>query len=505
MKSASFQNWPICLALLFASLVILIGIYGETAQSLVALWQSSETYAHGFIIFPISLYLIWLKRTELSLITPKPSASALIFLAVLELGWLLAQSAEVQVISQYMFVAMFSALIVTLLGWRLSRVIAFPLAFTLLAVPFGEIFIRPLIDFTANFTVAALQFSDIPVFREGSQFSLGSGNWSVVEACSGLRYLIASFTLGCLYAHLTYRSRLRQLIFILLSIIVPIIANGIRAYLIVILGHFSNMTIAVGIDHLIYGWLFFGFVMMLLFWLGSQWREDDQTSSNASTHAFPVPAPSPIKFAGFALAALLIAGSAPAWLNQLKYLNPTPLTLNLPNKMGDWTMSEDTVGLKPIFPGATATLMQEYRHGDQIVGLYLAFFRNQNRTAKAVSSENKLAAERSPGWNITGESEYTSTRKSTHFKQNDLTWGNQKLQAWQWYQIGDTQTASPYLAKWLQAKQRLTGHGDDILDVVIFAPYDKNSSEVSASMENFIEQTNAELKRIMQQASAGSR
>ena len=44
----------------------------------------------------------------------------------------------------------------------------------------------------------------------------------MVEACSGLRYLIASFTLGCLYAYLTYRSRWRQLVFIVLSIIVPI-------------------------------------------------------------------------------------------------------------------------------------------------------------------------------------------------------------------------------------------------------------------------------------------
>ena len=148
-------------------------------------------------------------------------------------------------------------------------------------MPFGEALIPPLIDFTADFTVTALQLTGIPVYREGSFFTIPSGNWSVVEACSGLRYLIASFTLGALYAYLTYRSLKRRLIFIALSVIVPIIANGVRAYLIVMTGHLSDMSLAVGIDHLIYGWVFFGLVMLLLFWAGSFWREDGRISQSA--------------------------------------------------------------------------------------------------------------------------------------------------------------------------------------------------------------------------------
>ena len=71
----------------------------------------------------------------------------------------------------------------------------------------------------------------------------------------------------------------RRLVFIALSIIVPIIANGIRAYLIVMIGHLSNNRLATGVDHVIYGWVFFGFVMMLLFWIGSQWREPDAAAN----------------------------------------------------------------------------------------------------------------------------------------------------------------------------------------------------------------------------------
>jgi hypothetical protein len=58
--------------------------------------------------------------------------------------------------------------------------------------------------------------------------------------------------------------------------IVPVIANGLRAYMIVMIGHLSSMQLATGVDHIIYGWLFFGLVMFLMFWIGSYWREDTE-------------------------------------------------------------------------------------------------------------------------------------------------------------------------------------------------------------------------------------
>lgn len=492
------RHWRAYLVLLFASLTVLVWIFRETATSLIALWQSSETFAHGFIIFPISLYLIWRARARLAAIAPRPCGWSLLALAVLSVCWMIARSADVQVIAQYLFVAMIAALTATLLGNRVARAIAFPLAFMLLAVPFGEIFIRPLIDFTADFTVAALHLTGIPVYREGSHFTLPSGSWSVVEACSGLRYLIASFTLGCLYAYLTYRTRRRQLIFVALSILVPIIANGIRAYLIVLLGHFSEMTLAVGVDHLIYGWLFFGFVMFLLFWVGGRWRED--TPVLTETASLPEAATSPLKAIGFAAASLIIAWAAPAWLDHLEQFNPAPAALNLPQNLGNWTAQPSVTGLKPVFPGAAATLLQEYRNGDQVVGIYLAFFRNQNHNAKVVSSQNYLAEDKTHSWSLTGVSDYTLRTEPGQVQQSRLSWGNQQLLAWQWFWIDKTQTANPYLAKYLQAKQRLTGRGDDGMDVVIFAPYDKRPDEVTRIMETFLTQAAPAIEQSFTQA-----
>ena len=76
--------------------------------------------------------------------------------------------------------------------------------------------------------------------------------------------------------------------FVGVSIVVPIVANWLRAYMIVMLGHLTNNRLAVGVDHIIYGWVFFGIVMVLMFWIGSRWRED---SAADDAHAPAVTTP----------------------------------------------------------------------------------------------------------------------------------------------------------------------------------------------------------------------
>ena len=76
------------------------------------------------------------------------------------------------------------------------RRILFPLAYLLFAVPLGDFLVGPLQDVTAVFTVWALQLTGIPVYLEGRFFYIPTGAFEVAEACSGIRYLIASLALG---------------------------------------------------------------------------------------------------------------------------------------------------------------------------------------------------------------------------------------------------------------------------------------------------------------------
>ena len=264
-SAASWRTAGPVFLLLFA---LLLWLYWGTAVSMAEIWWRSETFAHGLIVPPIFLWLVWRKRAALAAHVPQPSAWGLAALAVSLAGWLVADVAGVQVVRQLAFVASIPSLVVAVLGWRVAWVIAYPLAFLFLGVPMGEGLMVPLMNYTADFTVASLQLLGFPVYREGTFFELPSGSWSVIEACSGLRYLIASLTVGALFAYLSYRTLWRRAAFILASFVVPIVANGFRALMIVLLAHYSDMKLATGVDHIIYGWVFFGVIMLLLFWVG---------------------------------------------------------------------------------------------------------------------------------------------------------------------------------------------------------------------------------------------
>ena len=310
----------VCVAFALCALLLM---HLATLDAIVGVWLVSETFAHGFVIPPIVGWMIWRRRRHLSTLPVKSAPPALFALAALGALWLLSAVANVHVLQQYCLALMLGTTVLALLGTHYTRAMAFPLCYLLLAVPFGEIFIPPLIEFTARCTVFLLQLLGIPVFRENNFLSLPSGNWSVVEACSGLRYLIASLALGAMYAYTTYRSLRRRLLFIAVSAVVPVLANAVRAFLIVLIGHWSDMTLAIGIDHLIYGWVFFGVVSAVLFWVGARWREtgeSDQSDNDggkpaARRHALPgvsasLAAPSTASFVRMAVA---VVGVAAIW------------------------------------------------------------------------------------------------------------------------------------------------------------------------------------------------
>ncbi|MET3136690.1 exosortase A [Undibacterium sp. GrIS 1.2] len=500
-SNAGLFNASIVLILIAALLTPFL-IYFGTAQSIVAIWNSSETFAHGYIILPISLWLIWKRRQVLSTLSPAPYWPGLLLIAACGFGWLLADLGDVQVVRQYTFVAMLPAIVISMLGLRISWKMAFPLFFLLLAVPFGDVFIEPLINFTADFTVAALQATGIPVLRNGASFEIPSGSWSVVEACSGVRYLISSITLGFLYAYLTYVSRIRQLMFVLLSIIVPIIANGMRAYMIVMIGHLSGMQLAVGVDHLIYGWLFFGLVMFLMFWIGSFWHENKKdvlpvtTANQESEQVKAVP----VSRLFIALIGVVISlGIWPLYGNYLARTRFNPATPILNSFHPDWQPTTAFTDWKPYFAPAKTELYQFFSQDKQALGISVLYYRNQSRGAGLISSSNKLVPEKDPVWFNVGSSvrQETIGKQSLSLRESRLQSAAGPLLVWHWYWVGGQFTSNDYLGKVLQTKEEILMRGDDGAALAVFAPYTANPDEARVVMRHFLDSNMTTLEKTL--------
>src|SRR5207245_10330404 len=82
------------------ALLAVLAIHRAPVRSIVAIWERSETFAHGFLIVPIVLVLIWQRRHALAKLTPAPDPLGLVLLACAGGVWLVAYAGEVMVIKQ---------------------------------------------------------------------------------------------------------------------------------------------------------------------------------------------------------------------------------------------------------------------------------------------------------------------------------------------------------------------------------------------------------------------
>ncbi len=515
--AAPAQAWRLAFPLVVTLLAAVLLLYWDTGAAIVHIWLRSETFTHGFIVPPIVLWLVWRRRPDLAQRTPRPSAWGLLLLAGAGLAWLLGDLVAVNALTQLALVGMLVALVPALLGWSVSLAIAFPLAFLFFAVPFGEFFMPQLMIWTADFTVQALRLSGIPVYREGLQFVIPSGNWSVVEACSGIRYLIASLTVGTLFAYLNYRSFKRRAIFVAVSIIVPVVANWLRAYMIVMLGHLSGNKLATGVDHLIYGWFFFGIVIFLMFMIGARWSEPDAPAvtplSGAQALAARAPAPRPALLLAIAMLAALLVGTPQAarWAIA-RADSAAPVQLVAPASLADgWVASpEPAADWTPAFQNPSAQFNTSYRRGASTVGLYVGYYRQQNYERKLVSSENMLVTTKDKQWARLGGGSTAVTLNGqevglrTAELRSVLQAGRSQedgLTVWQVYWIDGTLTASDWRAKLYSALHRLAGRGDDSAVIILYAPRG-NAGEGDKALEAFLQANAASLESLLQRTRA---
>ena len=468
--------WGVPLLVTVVTSALLLALFYDTFRSIVSIWWRSETFAHGFLILPISLYLIWDERERFRGLTPSPNYRALPLLGLVGLGWLSCRLAGVLVLEQYFAVAAIPVAVWAVLGNAVGRQLAFPLGFLLLGVPVGEILIPPLIDFTGAFTVAGLRLTGVPVLQEGNQLTLASSRWSIVEACSGLRYLIACVTLGILYAHLTYRSWFKRGLCVLASVIVPIIANGFRAYMIVMLGHLSDMKLAVGVDHLIYGWVFFGVVVLLFFWVGSFFREDIVEPAERVVVDGASRSVAGRRFVLAGVAVVLVAAVWPAWAARAEnYAVQLPSTLSLPAAAGGWAPVDiPPTGWQPYYVGADVEAARTYERDGDWVGAHVACYGAQRQDAELVNSSNTLVAPKDSSWRRVSTSERVVmlARGAHDVSESVLEARGPKFLVWKWYWVEGTSTVSPYRAKLLEMTGKLAGSPPLACGITVFTPDD---------------------------------
>ena len=142
--------WTASGTILLAAIAAILAVYWRTAIGHGGVWSESETFNHCFLILPICGYLVWQRWDDLKRLTPRPAALGLVPLAGASALWLVSNTAGVLIGEQVAVVVMCQAAVLTVLGWRVSWALIFPLCFLFFAVPFGTSLIPFFQDVTAQ-------------------------------------------------------------------------------------------------------------------------------------------------------------------------------------------------------------------------------------------------------------------------------------------------------------------------------------------------------------------
>jgi EpsI family protein len=409
---------------------------------------------------------------------------------------LLANVSEVDIVQGLAVVAIVASLAWTLLGTSVVRAIGFPLAFLFFAVPFGSSLIGPLQDFTAWFALNALTLSNVPAVLENRVLSVPSGSWTVAEACSGIRYLFSSVALGMIFASLMYRSRKRQLAFVAASIAIPILANGVRAYGIVVLAYLTDNRFAVGVDHIVYGWLFFTVAQLALFAVGMRWRErsdqkEETDVTNLEATAAASQTPGHLRDnTGFmaATAALLLVLAAPLvaahlWNRATVFAALPELSVRV--ALPWQTAPTNDMSWVPDLRDPGKRFSQTYESGQHQVGLHWALYSGRDRM-ELVSDYNRVVNPRLWSSVADGFEPAVIGGQSIKVHQTILESGTALRTVWTWYWLNGEYTASPIRVKFLQAKARLLGHPAVAIIITVGTNFEKKSSESKQVLQDFL-------------------
>jgi exosortase A len=480
-------------------LLILIAFHASVAAA-VTVWTISPTYSHCFLIIPIVLWLIWEKRAILASLSPSLAPQALIVMPFLALLWWMGELAAINEVQQYAVVMLMQAGIVALLGVNVVRALWFPFFYLLFLVPTGEYLIVPMQHFATRFVDISLNLLGVVHYTEGTTFELTSGRYEIAEACAGLRFLIATVTLGALFAYMMFRKIHKAALFLIACVAVPLIGNGLRCVGIIMIAYLSGNEYGAGADHIVYGWGFNVAILLVLGALGYRFRDDfsDKTDVRPS-----LPAPAQKLALITALAALVVsAGPAMAWWHDNYFVRPDMTAIADPFQTAAWTKGPASASWHPEFAGADIQTAGSISEGGATpVDLYLGYYARPRPGHSMTAHFNRFWEDRT--WTLADSGNVTASFAGSPVQFQEWIVASQleKRVIWSTYWVNGRFTTSLLRVKLLQAAAALQGHEGQAA-VALSVPLDTTPEEarlrLSAAL-SALDQLPARLDRTNKQ------
>jgi EpsI family protein len=276
----------------------------------------------------------------------------------------------------------------------------------------------------------------------------------------------------------------KQGLFVLLAIAVAIVANWFRAFGIVMIAHLSDMKLALGVDHYLYGWVFFGIIIFLLMSVGGLWRDEDAALSPSPA---TLPAASPWRCSTGKLALLLATLLIwPLLLQQFAQIQAHPLARSVPETRLPQPAGAafEVAGWTPHYVGNPEQDSGVVAVGSTRCGWQLAWYPHQRPGSEIIAAGNRLVQEKLDPWRVLSLAVATTTVAAVPaVKQTVLQEraGERVTLVWQWYWVDGSVTSNPLITQWLGLRGRLRGHGNAGASVLVYQLLD-DAAQVPAAI-----------------------
>lgn len=487
LSPARTSAWRTHLAALAVGVAALLVVFAPDVSDLVHIWWTSTTFGHCLFILPVVAWLVWTRREGLAQLTPVAWWPGLLLVAAGGCGWLLGDAASVALARQLGLVMMVQGAVLTLLGPNVARALLFPLAYLFFAVPFGEELEAPLQSLTVAMVMPMLHLAGIPASVDGVLIHAGPYWFEVAEACSGAKFVIAMLAFGTLVAGTCFASWIRRAVFMVAALVIPVLANAVRAWGTIYAANLVGVERATGFDHIVYGWVFFGVVMALV--LAAGWRWFDRAPDDAVFDPAALQTP-PRRTLGLGAATLLVLATAllfPAWsIAAAGRTAALPAHVALPEVPG-WRRAplDADAAWSPHYPAADHFLLGRYvdASGDA-VDLSVAMFARQREGAELIAFGTGVLRE-ADRWIRVADQPALAGGSAMRITTTARSGGVVERVVATWYRVGGVTTASPLRVKLATTEARLLG-GDQTAVAVHASTVVRPGRDPRAAITRFV-------------------
>jgi exosortase len=212
--------------------IVLCWAYAPSLKYLKAIWSSDPNYSHGYLVVPIALLILWLRRPLLDRSRLAPNRLGWVLLAgVIALRAVLYEWNE-QWFEDATLPLAVASLVLAFGGWSLLRWSLPGIVFMGFMFPlphrFNVLLANPLQRLATIGSCDLLQTLGLPVLAEGNVLLIGAQRLGVAQACNGLSMLLSFLTLITAAAILVNRPVWDRIILLASAIPVALVVNILR-------------------------------------------------------------------------------------------------------------------------------------------------------------------------------------------------------------------------------------------------------------------------------------